>query len=192
MTSEHISEALQFLDDDLLLQTESLRNRKQGGIPMKKRLSVLIAAALITTLCCATAFAAVSGGWFVDVKNSFGAVTGTEYHNATEEISVTANAESGLLTVHVTFLTPEQFPYREVETVRIGEYTVSDSNGKTVLIGSTSDAAPVINGTAQPFVSLTELSKGNYTLHIETFIGEKKAEQPLPIYGDWDCAFTVR
>lgn len=185
MTSEHISEALQFLDDDLLLQTESLRNRKQGGIPMKKRLSVLIAAALITTLCCVTAFAAVSGGWFADVKNGFGAVTGTEYHNATEEISVTAEADNSLLTVHVTFLAPEQFPYREVETLRIGDYTIGD------LHGTETEAVPIGNGTAQLTVPIGDLPAGEYTLSIEQFIGEKKAEQPLPIYGDWECKFTV-
>lgn len=185
MTTEQISNALQFLDDDLLQQTESLRNRKQGGIPMKKRLSVLIAAALITTLCCATAFAAVSGGWFADVKNIFGAVTGTEYHNATEEISVTAEADNGLLTVHVTCLAPKQFPYRELETLRMGEYTIAD------LSGSKTDAAPVINGTVQLTVPIGDLPAGNYTLSIEQFIGEKKADQPLPIYGAWECEFTV-
>lgn len=185
MTTEHISDALQFLDDDLLLQTETLRTRKQGGIPMKKRLSVLIAAALITTLCCMTAFAAIHGGWFVDVKNNFGAVTGTEYYNATAEIAVTARAENGLLTVHVTFLTPEQFPYREAETLHIGEYVLAD------LSGSGTDAVPVVNGTAQLTVPIGELPAGDYTLHITSFIAEKKAEQPLPIYGDWECKFRV-
>ena len=29
------------------------------------------------------------------------------------------------------------------------------------------------------------------TVHITSLIGEKKAEQPLPIYGDWKCEFTV-
>lgn len=186
MTTEHISEALQFLDDDLLLQTETLRNRNQGGIPMKKRLSVLIAAALITTLCCATAFAAVSGGWFADVTNSFGAVTGTEYHNATEEITVTAEAENGLLTVHVTFLVPEQFPYRECETLRMGDYTIADRSG------SETEAVPIVNGTVQLTVPIGDLPAGEYTLSIEQFIGEKKAEQPLPIYGDWECEFIVK
>lgn len=185
MTSEHISEALQFLDDDLLLQTESLRNRKQGGINMKKRLSVLLAAVLITALCCATALAATGGGWFADVKNGFGAITGTEYHNATEEISVTAEADNGLLTVHVTFLVPDQFPYREIETLRIGEFTIGD------LHGSHTDAIPIVNGSAQLTIPIGELTAGEYTLSIEQFIGEKKAEQPLPIYGDWECKFTV-
>ena len=191
MKPEHISDALQYLDDDLLMETTSLRNRKQGGFSMKKRASVLIAAVLITALCCVTAFAAVSGGWFVDVKNITGAITGTEYHNATDEISVAAEADGGILTVTVTFLVPEQPPYREIETLRIGEYTVSDSSGKTVHMGSKSDAAPVINGSAQPTVSVDMLPAGDYTLHIETLIGEKKADQPLPIYGDWVCTFAV-
>lgn len=185
MTSEHISDALQFLDDDLLLQTQTLRARKQGGTPMKKRLAVLIAAALITTLCCATALAAVSGGWFADVKNGFGAVTGTEYHNATEEITVTADAESGLLTVHVTFVSPDEFPYRELETLRINEYTVADRSG------TKTDAVPIVNGSAQLTVPVNDLPAGEYTLHITSFLGEKKAEQPLPIYGDWEYTFIV-
>ncbi|MBQ3009572.1 MAG: hypothetical protein IJD81_00110 [Oscillospiraceae bacterium] len=186
MTPEHISDALQYLDDELLLQTQTLRARKQGGIPMKKRLSVLMAAVLITALCCVTASAAIHGGWFSDVKNSFGAVTGTEYYNATEEITVTADAESGLLTVHVTFLVPDQFPYREIETLRFGEYTISE------ISGSQTDAAPVTDGTTQITVPVGNLPAGEYSLHITSFIGEKKAEQPLPIYGDWECEFTVK
>jgi len=186
MTTEQLSDALQFLDDDLLAQADALRNRKQGGTSMKKRLSVLIAAALISVLCCATAFAGISGGWFADVKNSFGAVTGTEYLNATEEISVTAEAEDGLLTVTVAFLTPEQFPYREIETLRIGEFTIDSSSG------SETDAAPIANGTVQLTIPIGELSAGEHILHITSFIGEKKAEQPLPIYGEWECAFPVK
>jgi len=185
MTNEHISHALQFLDDDLLMQTEALRNRKSGGIPMKKRMTVLIAAVLITALCCVTAFAAVNGGWFVDVKNGVGAVTGTEYHNAAEEIAVTAEVNNDLLTVTVTLLAPDQFPYREEETLRIGEFTIDNKSG------SQTDATPIVNGTAQLTIPIGELSAGDYTLHITSFIGEKKADQPLPIYGEWECGFTI-
>ena len=185
MTNEHISLALQYLDDDLLMETQSLRSKKHGGTSMKKRFTILIAAVLITTLCCATAFATVSGGWFADVKNGFGAVTGTEYHNATEEISVAAEVGTDLLTVSITFLFPDQFPYREVETLRIGEFTIDNKNF------SQTDAAPIINGMAQLPISIGDLTAGKHTLHITSLIGEKKAEQPLPIYGDWECEFTV-
>ena len=150
---------------------------------MKKRLSILIAAVLIATLCCATAFAAVSGGWFADVKNGVGAVTGTEYHNATSEITVTAQAETDLLTVSVELVKPEQFPYRELDTLRLGAYTVTDSIGTAVL--EADDAEGLV-------IPIGNLPAGEYTLHITSFIGEKKAEQPLPIYGDWVCAFTVK
>ena len=186
MTTEHISDALNFLDDDLLTQTHALRRPKQGGFSMKKRLSILIAAVLIATLCCATAFAAISGGWFADVKNGFGAVTGTEYHNATGEITVTADAENGLLTVSAVFVSPENFPYRELDTLRINEYTISDMSG------TQTDAVSIANGTAQLSVPIAALPAGEYSLHITSFLGEKKAEQPLPIYGDWVCEFVVK
>lgn len=185
MTTEHISDALFFLDDDLLAQTHALRRPKQGGFSMKKRLSILMAAVLITALCCATAFAAISGGWFADVKNGFGAVTGTEYHNATGEITVTAQAENGLLTVSVRLVKPEQFPYRELETLRINEYTISHMSG------TKTDAVSIANSTAQLTVPIGDLPAGEYTLHITSFLGEKKAEQPLPIYGEWVCEFVV-
>lgn len=186
MKPEHISDALNFLDDDLLTQTDALRRPKQGGTPMKKRMTVLIAAVLITALCCVTAFAAVNGGWFADVKNGVGAITGTEYHNATEEITVTAEANNNPLTVTVTFLAPEQFPYRELETLRIGEYRIDDNSGNET------DNAPIVNGIAQLTIPVGDLPAGSHTLHIASFIGEKKAEQPLPIYGDWECTFTVK
>ncbi|MBQ5671238.1 MAG: hypothetical protein IIV43_02640, partial [Oscillospiraceae bacterium] len=56
---------------------------------------------------------------------------------------------------------------------------------------SQTDAAPIINGMAQLPISIGDLTAGKHTLHITSLIGEKKAEQPLPIYGDWKCEFTV-
>ena len=33
--------------------------------------------------------------------------------------------------------------------------------------------------------------KKRVSILITSFLGEKKAEQPLPIYGEWECEFTV-
>jgi len=50
---------------------------------------------------------------------------------------------------------------------------------------------PIENGCAEFAVSLSEFSKGEYVLEIDSFVGGAKAEQPLPIKGSWIVEFAV-
>lgn len=75
------------------------------------RRSVSAAVAVALCLCLSvTAAAAGYGGHFKDVKNWCGAVTGTKYEQATEEIQISANVTHGKLVVLATMLTPNKFP----------------------------------------------------------------------------------
>ena len=87
--------------------------------------------ALTLCLCLAVGVgAAVGGGSFRDVTDWRGTVTGTEYLDASEEISVTATAEAGLLSVSAVFEKADEAPYSVIEELGITAYTIMDKNGE--------------------------------------------------------------
>jgi len=162
--------------------------------PMKKRKPLkrtfLIAAALVLCLP-AIGMAVSNSGSFRDVKNIFGAVTGTEYENATDEITLSAAAEDMVLLVETTFVNPTAPPYNACETLSIGTYQILDQAGTVVLNGEETQPEAPRDGKAVFRLPLDELKKGTYTLKIDSFIGSKKADQPLPIYGNWELDFSL-
>lgn len=100
-----------------------------------------------------------------------------------------ARMEQGELTVQVRFLAPDDMPYAELDTLRLGEYQVVDAAGEVVAQGEGCDPAVIADGTAELRLPLAELPGGSYRLQVSGFVGEKKADQPLPILGAWECGF---
>lgn len=143
----------------------------------------------LTLSATAVATSGVLEGFFRDITNWQGAVVGTSYEQATDEIDVNVTVNSKELTVLAAFADPQTFPYREVEKLGIAEYRIADTNGRTVSEGAAA-SAEVINGHAAISIPLDDLDSGSYTLMIDAFAGEKKAEQPLKINGSWECTFT--
>lgn len=163
---------------------EDTRRRLASGFrPQKRRLSpVAIAAVLALALLLPVGtYAAGRAGFFRDVKRWDGAVVGTAYENATNEISVTAVRQDDQLLVTVTLLTPDKAPYPYIEELSIGEYQLLNEKGKVIVKG-TVDAVPLISGQAEFTIPAIE----GHTLRITEFISHKKAEQPLPISGEWE------
>ena len=152
---------------------------------------VLTAAALCVLACVTAVGAAAAAGYFTDVTRWDGAVTGTVYEQAEEELAVTAAAGEGELLVTVTVLRPEEFPYRACEQLGIGDYRIADETGAVVLEGTGDGAAPVIDGTLELALPLDGMEEGGYTLVIDGFVAYARAEQPLPIGGMWECPFTL-
>ena len=156
--------------------------------PMKRTL--LIAAALV--LCLPVIGMAVSNsGAFKDVKNMFGTVTGTEYENATDGITVSLSTEENGLLVETAFEDPDIPPYRECEMLAIGTYQILEKTGTVVFKGTESPAVVIEEGQAAFHLPLEDLESGSYILMIDSFIGSKKADQPLPIYGNWEVEFAL-
>ena len=167
-------------------------------IPMKPRTSprfrrsAVIAAVLALCICLSIAgMAATNTGFFKDVTDWTGAVTGTSYEHADNEIAVSASADAGTLTVAVTLLTPDAFPYREIELFAISSYRIVDAQGKTVAKGTDTEFAEVVDGKILLTIPLEHTETGNYQLEIDAFVGSKKADQPLQINGSWDCPFSI-
>ena len=137
----------------------------------------------------AVAASGVLKGHFKDITNWQGAVVGTSYEQATDEIGVNVTVNGDELTVLATLADPQVFPYRETEKLGIATYQIVEANGKVVKEGA-AESTEVVNGQAAVTIQLDEIDSGSYKLIVTAFVSEKKADQPLNINGIWECAFT--
>lgn len=129
-------------------------------------------------------------GFFRDIKNWRGAVVGTSYEQATNEVNMTVIATANELSVQATFVDPSVKPYSEVEKLGIAEYQIVDTSGKTVKEG-TAETVEIVNGQADINIILDDIGSGSYELIITALVAEKKAEQCLNINGNWEYEFKV-
>ena len=131
-----------------------------------------------------------SKGYFRDITNIWGAVVGTSYENATNEINVRVMADADELSVLATFVDPVAAPYSYVGMLGIAEYQIMDRNGKTVQEGS-AESAEVVDGQIMINIDLDGLDSGSYTLIVTAFVAGGTGEQPLNINGSWECNFSL-
>lgn len=172
------------------MEEHTMNHRKNVSF-FKKPAAVFAALAVCLSLS-VTALAAtgVLQGFFSDITNHSGAIVGTSYEQATDEIAVDVTVNGNELTVLTTFVDPNKFPYRESQLLGIADYQIIDADGKVVQEGNTDKSTPVANGQASIVLELNELVSGSYKLIVTTFVSEKKADQPLNISGTWECEFS--
>ena len=170
------------------MEEHTMNNRKNNSF-FRKPAAVFAALAVCISLS-VTALAAtgVLQGFFRDITNYSGAIVGTSYEQATDEINMDVTVNGNELTVLATFADPQIAPYVYAEQLGIAQYRIVDGNGKEVKEGST-DSAEVVNGQAAVNIELDDISSGNYKLIVTAFVSEKKADQPLNINGNWECEF---
>lgn len=163
MNKENLFEAFGEIDDDFLRENEQ---KKRPHIKMKA--TVVFAAAAILVLGIS---AAAAGGHFKNIKNIFGTVTGTEYLDATEEITVKFLGMNGAEPV-VEFVlnAPNKPPYSTGGTLSLGEYEIRDSEGN------------VVSSSKKP----RTLPEGRYIIKVSSLIMSAKAEQDMTVYGEWE------
>ena len=65
-----------------------------------------------------------------------------------------------------------------------------NEDGKVVKEGATNQSSPVLNGQSAMIIDLNDIEAGSYKLVVNTFVSEKKADQPLNINGVWECDFS--
>ena len=165
--------------------------QKQENSLMKKIYIPRMAAA-VTVLCiCLAGTVMVSAGtlkgFFRDVFSPGGAVTGTVYENADQELEVSVFAEGDVL--HAVLQCPDTVPYSEIEEWKVTGYQVIDAGGNTVMENEPAEWTGVNDGTAEIIVPLTLQEHGTYRLVITEFSGRKKADQDLPVRGHLKCTF---
>ena len=162
---------------------------------MKKvhfRKLAVIAAVLVVCLSLTVAAMAVPStrkGFFRDVTDWRGAVVGTSYEQATDEIDMTVTVNGEELTVRANFSIPQEFPYREAEKLGIAAYRIVDANRRAVKEGA-AESTKVANGQAAILIPTEGIDSGDYKLIVTAFVAEKKADQPLNLNGYWECNFT--
>ena len=165
------------------------RNMKKAGNWFGR--PVAVAAMLVLCICLPIAgVAAGNSGFFRDIMRGT-AVVGTEYEQATAEMAVDADFVNGELTVTANFLIPDAIPYRECEELAVGSYRIMTGDGKIAAEGEKSENAAMINGQAVMRIPVEVLGSGVYTIQIDSFISSKKADQPLPLKGYWECELTI-
>lgn len=170
------------------MRKETYMNTNQRT--MRKPAALLAVVVLCLTLS-VTVMAATGTleGFFVDLKNFSGAIVGTAYENATGEITFDASVKGNELIVFAGFADPEAFPYRETEQLGIAEYQILNGKNKVVQEGSV-EAAQIVDGSAVLKIGIDDLEPGSYLLKVSAFVSEKKADQPLNLYGNWEFNIT--
>ena len=129
-------------------------------------------------------------GFFKDITNWTGAVTGTTYEQATDEITVHVVEVTDQLTILATMKNPSVAPYGFLEEFGVHNFSVKNMSGKVVLKGNVPTMSRLVNGQANIYIPLENIPAGEYTLVIDAFVGAAKADQPLVINGNWVCEFT--
>ena len=129
-------------------------------------------------------------GYFKDIKNWNGAVVGTSYEQATDEVEINVIDTTDGLTIELTILKPTDPPYSVSQTFGIEEYKIIDANGNTVIENEMLEMPMVDGSTAKVKIPLNDISEGTYKLVVSKLIGGAKAEQPLVLSGNWECEFA--
>ena len=174
------------------LEMENQTMKKRTNTFFRRTAAVAASLALCLCITGVTALAA-SGqlkGFFKDIKDWRGAVTGTAYEQATDELEVAILDSAEELTVLVTMVNPKVAPYIAIQELGVGSYEISDDSGKLVMKGESTAMEKVVDGQATIIVPAKELGIGTYKLVIRAFVGGAKAEQPLSMSGTWEMEFS--
>lgn len=174
--------------ENCYMETEKKRMNKMFKRPM-------VAAASFALCVCLTGVTALAAtgkleGFFKDVKRWDGAVVGTSYEQATDEIDMKVANITDELIVEFTMLEPDTAPYSFLEMFGINEYKIVDEDGNTVIENESIEMSVLENNNVTVKIPLNTISEGKYTLVVSKLIGSAKAEQPLVISGTWECEFT--
>ena len=172
------------------MEEHTMNNRKNNSFFRKPAAVFAVLAVCLSISVTALAATGTLKGFFRDITNWQGAVVGTSYEQATDEIRMDVTVNSNELTVLATFVDANKFPYRDSELLGIAEYKIVNTDGKVVKEGATNQSSPVLNGQSAMIIDLNDIESGSYKLVVSAFVSEKKADQPLNINGVWECEFS--
>lgn len=171
----------------------------------KNQIKKTVAAAAVALVCVfavgSTTFADSIKGMFKDIVRFDGAVTSSEYVNATDEVRITAGEVTVTDTevyvpVEIAFLNLDAAPFKYIEWVEVDAFEILNADGEVAVSEEEANVVcSVKDGCANLPLSVEagKLVAGEtYTLVIESFEGCKKADAPLAVKGEWECAFEVK
>ena len=133
-------------------------------------------------------------GFFKDIMRFDGAVVGTEYANATNEIEITALEieNENVLPLEIKFVDNNVKPFKYIEQLSVVKYKVVDKNSNEICYEEENLVENVENGKV---IIKIPLNKSNlidgetYFIEIDNLKGLKKADALLEITGNWNIQF---
>ena len=170
-------------------------------ITMKRTLAIAAVLALCIITVTMTPLANSIKGFFSDIVRFDGAITGTKYENATNEIIVNAmelTTDNGndIIPLELAFEKPNEAPFAYIQEIAVSDYMLLDETTGEILKlecypeysgkGTINDGKAVVNLS----IDDAKLKSGEeYTIVIEKMFGLSKADAPLHITGTWKCNF---
>jgi len=198
-TTKSVMQAPSDLNEEI--KNMEVHTMSKPKITMKRTLAIAAVLALCIITVTMTPLANSIKGFFSDIVRFDGAITGTKYENATNDIKVDVlelTSENGnvIIPLALTFENPSEAPFPYIQEVAVSEYKIVDSNNKeivkTKLSAEDGDKGTVSDGKVQVNLSLNDSklkSDEEYTIVIEKMYGLAKADAPLHITGTWKCNF---
>ncbi len=177
------------------------RTMSKPKFTIKRTMAIAAVLALCLVVVCMTPLASSIKGFFSDIIRFDGAITGTKYENATNDIKVDVlevTSENGnvIIPLELSFENPTEAPFPYIQEIAISEYKILDNSDKVISKEKISvDEASkgiVSNGTVLVELSTADkkmTSGEEYTIVIEKMYGLSKADAPLHITGTWECNF---
>ena len=177
------------------------RTMSKPKFTIKRTMAIAAVLALCLVVICMTPLASSIKGFFSDIVRFDGAITGTKYENATNDIKVDVlelTSENGNLNIPLglTIQNPTEAPFPYIQEIAVSEYKILDNNNKeivkTKLSAEDGDKGIISDGKVLIILSLDskKIKSGEeYTIVIEKMYGLAKADAPLHITGTWKCNF---
>ncbi len=164
---------------------------EKAKVFFKKPVTIAATVALFICVSGTTVLAStgVLKGFFKNVFGIDGAVIGTSYEHATDEINVQIAEISDNLIIEITMKYPDKMPYSEIEKIGIENYEIINKNNEVIAQG----AVEAVAATGDKFyisIPFNSMSEESCKLVISEMNGIKKADLPLTISGLWECEFT--
>lgn len=155
----------------------------------------MVAVAALALCLCVTGVSSLAAtgkleGFFKDITRWNGAITGTTYEQATDEVEIAIAEVNDSLEVNITFVDAQKAPYSFFDTLGIRNYQILDQKGKAVVKKAETNAEAISNGQVKVLIPLEDIPAGEYRLEITELVGSAKADQPLVVSGTWKCGFT--
>lgn len=182
-SSQKISKEL----NDKMIEKYSERIKKNRKIP-KWTIAVIVPAVIALTS--AGIYTAVEGVFFKDKTTISGTVIGQTYENATDEIEIKSEYSCGTLHITLNLLKYDNVPYsmlEEIEPYSFSLICLSDNSEEDIQFSPAIIDGNVVEITADFDANADK----EYKLAIGSFLGSKKADQPLEIKGTWEVFFNA-
>ncbi len=155
----------------------------------------MVAVASFAICVCLTGVSALAAtgkleGFFRDIKRWDGAVIGTSYEQATDEVELNIIEVTDKLVVEITMLNFNEAPYSFFEMFGIKDYKIVDANDNVIAENENLEMSVISGDKIYVNVPLENIGDGEYTLIVSELVGSAKAEQPLGLTGTWKCDFV--